>query len=360
MVAGVKGVVALAGGDLIAVSSSTLGEVFILSRKSRKVVRAIPLDKGSKAESLCTIPGTNKLLVADGSGKLCCIDLATEPATVSCVATSDLRLTSVVAFDEETAFVAGAVKGNKNKCSVRRVNLATGAIAEDALLEAPMIRALLAQTDKGRLVVGAIDSADDEGGPPAHTKVMSWSVEGGFSTSTTLCELDCFVHSIAPHPRLGDAYVVLARHGTGGSAFDCPVRVVRFGDRDKAHAGTPLIARAAITDTLPIGHDGLVQRLSHHTVNATMFGMRAGREHALALLNDGTLVTGAVDKTTKGVLQLWSLDVIGHEDSPPASSFRCWPSPRGVSPSHLFRSAPPPTRTASLSRVPKLRSTTTL
>jgi hypothetical protein len=164
MVAGVKGVAALAGGDLIAVSSSTLGEVFILSRKSRKVVRAIPLEKGSKAESLCTIPGTNKLLVADGapstaariaataragSGKLCCIDLGTEPATVACVATSDLRLTSVVAFDEETAFVAGAVKGNKNKCSVRRVNLATGAIADEALLEAPMIRALLAQPDQG-------------------------------------------------------------------------------------------------------------------------------------------------------------------------------------------------------------------
>jgi hypothetical protein len=50
---------------------------------------------------------------------------------------------------------------------------------------------------------------------------VSWSADDGFSTPTTLCELDCFVHSIAPHPHLGDAYVVLARHGTGGSAFDC-------------------------------------------------------------------------------------------------------------------------------------------
>ena len=47
---------------------------------------------------------------------------------------------------------------------------------------------------------------------------------------------------------------------------------------------------------------------------AGVFGVRAGREHAMALAPDGTLVTGCVDKGSKGVLQLWNLDIQGPAD----------------------------------------------
>ena len=109
MVAGVKGV-AFLDGDTMAVTSSTKGELFLVSKASQSVLRRVELDV--KAESLCAVPGTRRVLVADGRGTLCCVDTATEPATVACVAGSAhhvggaMRLTSVAAWDDATCFAA--------------------------------------------------------------------------------------------------------------------------------------------------------------------------------------------------------------------------------------------------------------
>ena len=51
MVAGVKGV-AFLDDDTLAVSSSTAGELFLVSRDKREVLKKIPLGDGVKAESL--------------------------------------------------------------------------------------------------------------------------------------------------------------------------------------------------------------------------------------------------------------------------------------------------------------------
>ena len=50
MVAGVKGV-AFLDDDTLAVSSSTAGELFLVSRAKREVLKKIPLGEGVKAES---------------------------------------------------------------------------------------------------------------------------------------------------------------------------------------------------------------------------------------------------------------------------------------------------------------------
>ena len=55
MVAGVKGV-AFLDGDTMAVTSSTKGELFLVSKASQSVLRRVELDV--KAESLCAVPGT--------------------------------------------------------------------------------------------------------------------------------------------------------------------------------------------------------------------------------------------------------------------------------------------------------------
>ena len=115
MVASVNGV-AFLDGDTMAVTSSTKGELFLVSKASQTVLRRVELDV--KAESLCAVPGTRRVLVADGRGTLCCVDTATEPATVACVAGSAhhaggaMRLTSVAAWDDHTCFAAGAVRGS--------------------------------------------------------------------------------------------------------------------------------------------------------------------------------------------------------------------------------------------------------
>ena len=62
MVAGVKGV-AFLDGDTMAVTSSTKGELFLVSKASQSVLRRVELDV--KAESLCAVPGTRRVLVAE-------------------------------------------------------------------------------------------------------------------------------------------------------------------------------------------------------------------------------------------------------------------------------------------------------
>ena len=247
MVAGVKGVVFL-DHDTMAVSSSTESELFLVSRKEKRVKRCVKLGEGVKAESLCVVPGTKRVLVADGAGKLCSVDLGVDPAAVTCVATYDLRLTSVCALDSKTAFVAGAVRNEKTKCSVRRVNCETGEISEEAMLEAPMIRALHAQHSKNRVLAGAIDVASDDAAD-SHTEICAWSAADDFKKHTVLAKVDGFVHAIAPHPHYKDAYVCLGRHS--GSAFDAPVSIVRLGDETKEHAGKMLLPKLGVTDTLP-------------------------------------------------------------------------------------------------------------
>ena len=61
--------------------------------------------------------------------------------------------------------------------------------------------------------------------------------------------------------------------------------------------------------TLPISHGGAIAGLSYAGLMGGVFGVRAGREHAMAVAPDGTLVTGCVDKSSRGILQLWNLEV---------------------------------------------------
>ncbi|KAH8076385.1 hypothetical protein JL721_384 [Aureococcus anophagefferens] len=267
----------------MAVTSSTKGELFLVSKASQSVLRRVELDV--KAESLCAVPGTRRVLVADGRGTLCCVDTATEPATVACVAGSAhhaggaMRLTSVAAWDERTCFAAGAVRGDKTRCSVRRVDLVKNEVAEDALLEAPMVRALLAEPDRGRLLAGAIDCADEESDDCA-TRLVALHASNDFAgPPEVLATVDFFVHAASRHSE--DVYVLLARH-SGSQGI---------------HA------------TLPISHGGAIAGLSYAGLMGGVFGVRAGREHAMAVAPDGTLVTGCVDKSSRGILQLWNLEV---------------------------------------------------
>ena len=304
MVAGVKGV-AFLDGDTMAVTSSTKGELFLVSKASQSVLRRVELDV--KAESLCAVPGTRRVLVADGRGTLCCVDTATEPATVACVAGSAhhaggaMRLTSVAAWDDRTCFAAGAVRGDKTRCSVRRVDLVKNEVAEDALLEAPMVRALLAEPDRGRLLAGAIDCADEESDDCA-TRLVALHASNDFAgPPEVLATLDFFVHAVSRHSE--DVYVLLARHS--GSKWEAPVKVVRL----HAAGHSVLVSVQGIHATLPISHGGAIAGLSYAGLMGGVFGVRAGREHAMAVAPDGTLVTGCVDKSSRGILQLWNLEV---------------------------------------------------
>ena len=309
MVAGVKGV-AFLDGDTMAVTSSTCHELFLVSASRREVLRSISLGGDFRAESLCVVPGTRVVLVADGLGTVCRVDTEAEPAAVSRAATSAhhaggaMRLTSVCAWDAATCFVAGAVRGAKTECGVRRVDLAGGRVAEVACLAAPMVRALCAEPGKGRILVGAIDVAD-EGARDATTRLVALASARDFrGPPATLATVAGFVHAIAPDPRREDVYVLLGRHG--GSKWAAPVTVVRLL-ASGGHA--PLACLCAVERTLPITFANAVSAFSYHGLMAGVFGVRAGREHAMALAPDGTLVTGCVDKGSKGVLQLWSLDV---------------------------------------------------
>lgn len=290
---------------MVAVTSSTEGEVFIVSLASKSVVRSVSLGSGAKgkvkAESLCAL-SAEELLVADGAGTLCRVDLSTQPATAECVATSpdNFRVTSVAAV-EGYVFAAGAPRNQKTRCSVRRVDLTTQTILEDALVEAPMVRALCA--DDRTLYAGAIDVANEEA-EDATTTICAWSAGDVFQTTRTVGEIDVFVHAIAKHPGHSDVFILLARHTA--STFDCPIRVVRF---ESAGPMSLHAAKCAILATLPIDHHGLVSSLTKHTFAAS-FGVRAGREHAMAVAPDGRVVTGSVDKDTKGVLQVWRADLI--------------------------------------------------
>lgn len=298
MVAGIKGVVFLSDKK-IAATSSTDAEVFIISLESQSVERVIKLRYGErfKAEGLCVVPSEQTLLVCDASGHLCKVDLAPSPASITCVATHDFRLTSVVAVDARTYFVAGAVRGNKTQCAIWRV---TDEIT--LVVEAPMVRALL--VDEGRLVAGLIDVADEDA-KNATTQVVS----SDETESQLLGRVPFFVHAIAKHPRLPHTFALLSRHHKE-TAFDCPVHFVRFD----GETGVALPLKCAIVATLPIGRDGVITRLTRHVVSGVVFGARVGREHAMAVGPDGLVVTGAVDKTTKGVLQVW--DIAPLDDAP--------------------------------------------
>jgi len=307
MVAGIKGA-AFLSSEVVAVSSSTKSEVFLVSVASKTVQRSIALGASVKAESLCAL-SESELLVADASGTLCRVDLSTSPATTSCVATSpdDFRVTSVAAWQGASSaiFVAGAARGKKTECKVRRVDGA--AVLGEAMLEAPMIRALC--VDRDRLFAGAIDVADEEA-EEATTTLFRWRASDDFRASEEVGTVDYFVHSMARHPHHDDVFLLLARHHANSTTFDIPVRVVRLepGGGLSSHR-----ARCAILATLPIGHDGLIGALTRHTV-AAAFGVRAGREHAMAVSPDGTVLTGSVDKSTKGVLQLWDAQLLFNDD----------------------------------------------
>mmetsp|Transcript_2934 Transcript_2934/g.8957 ORF Transcript_2934/g.8957 Transcript_2934/m.8957 type:complete len:308 (+) Transcript_2934:1399-2322(+) len=296
MVAGIKGVAFFGDdGDTVAATSSTKGELFLVSRSKRQVVRRVHLG-GAKAESLCAVPGTRTVLVADARGRLCSVDCSKEPATVACVATADHhaagapRLTSVAAWDKTKCYVAGAARGEKTKCAVRAVDLIKNQVDEAPLFEAPMIRALLAEPDRGRLLVGAVDGAggDDDAAADAATRIVA-VFPGSDAPPETLATIEGFVHSIAKHPGAADTYALLCRHS--GSMWTPPVKIVRL----HADHHVEVSCRATVKDTLHITKAGLTTKYSIANFSAAVCGARAGREHAMALAPDGGLVTGCVD-----------------------------------------------------------------
>lgn len=312
MVAGIKGICFLSS-DLVAVTSSTKGEVFVISLGDKSVRRSVRLVENVKAESLCSAcnGGENgmsngKLLVADANGSLCQVDLETTPATSSCVATTpdDLRVTSVASYDDKTAFVAGAERDNKTRCFVRRVDLTQGVVLSDiSMLEAPMVRALC--VDRGSLFAGAIEVASEEG-DEAETTIVKWSHQDDFSTQSTVGVVDGFVHVICRHPHHDNVFILLVRHDD--TSFDCPIKIVRF--EETSQSLTEHHAKCSIISTLPIGNDGLIRTITKHVFSAA-FGVRAGREHAMAVSPDGRcVVTGSVDASTKGVVQVWNTELI--------------------------------------------------
>lgn len=307
MVAGIKGVTFIKGSsDLVAASSSTAAEVLIVSIAKRSVQRIVKV--GHKIESLCVL-SESALLVADGRlGVLWHVDLSTEPAT-KLQATDDLkdfRITSVAAMGEAAVFVAGAARGCKTACCVRRVDLGKRTIQSETLLEAPMVRALC--VDAERLLVGAIDVANEDA-ENGTTTIYAWCAADDFSARKSLGSIDVFVHAIARHPHYDDLFVLLARHGAA-SFFECPIRVVRF--MGSAEALEVMPAKCAILQTLPVSHDGMINNYTRHTFAASIFGARAGREHAMAISPEGKVVTGSVDNSTKGILQVWQLDLLSN------------------------------------------------
>lgn len=330
MVAGLKGVAFLDDDEMVT-SSSTENEVYLISKGGRKIVGKASLGKGKRIESLCAVPGTKRVLVADGDGTVCDVDFAKDPPTVNCVATSEHfegpppRLTSVAAWDESSCFVAGAIKDEKYKCSVRHVDLKSAHISEATVLDATMIRALLAEKDKGRLLVGVVqnfesarpgdddeDGSDDKALEAKHTDLVALYPDSDVAPKT-LATVDFFVHVIAKHPKEADTYVLLRRHSANAST---PVAVVvRL-----AKGGGKTCSATKYVATLQIEKKGTLSLNSYSSWMAYVFGYRAGREHALAVCPDGEhIVTGCVHKSSKGILQVWGLEVAPPGETLPPS-----------------------------------------
>ena len=124
MVAGVKGVAFL--DDTLAVSSSTAGELFLVSRGKRWGPQEDTVGRRRQGRVAGRVPKTRKVLVVDAKGHLCEVDC--ESGNVERVASAGHhatppRLTSVCAWDSKTCFVAGAERGKKTKCACWRVDL---------------------------------------------------------------------------------------------------------------------------------------------------------------------------------------------------------------------------------------------
>jgi hypothetical protein len=309
MVAGVKGV-AFLDDDTLAVSSSTAGELFLVSRNKREVLKKIPLGAGVKAESLACVPKTRKVLVVDAKGHLCEVDCVSEKvervASAGHHATPP-RLTSVCAWDSKTCFVAGAERGKKTKCACWRVDLDTNKVDEAPVLEANMIRALCAERERDRILIGCLDVEGDDDSPEvenARTRLMAYYPQDG--TIKQLASIQGFVHAIAPlHRRKDEAYALLMRHRKGGA----PVKVIRLLPKGQH---VQVWSKCSVQHTVHVCGDKLATGLAGLSLagfSASLFGSAAGREHAMCLGPDGRLVTGCVHKSSKGLLQLWNLDV---------------------------------------------------
>ena len=314
MVAGVKGV-AFLDDDTLAVSSSTAGELFLVSRDKREVLKKIALGDGVKAESLACVPKTRKVLVVDAKGHLCEVDCETEKvervASAGHHATPP-RLTSVCAWDSRTCFVAGAARGQKTKCACWRVDLETNKVDEAPVLEANMIRALCAERERDRILIGCLDVEGDDDSPEvenARTRLVAFYPKDG--STQQLASIQGFVHAIAPlHRRKDECYALLMRHRKGGS----PVKVIRLLPKGQH---VQVWSKCSVQHTVHVCGDKLATGLAGLSLagfSASLFGSAAGREHAMCLGPDGHLVTGCVHKGSKGLLQLWNLDVAADSD----------------------------------------------
>ena len=130
-------------------------------------------------------------------------------------------------------------------------------------------------------------------------------------TTTQLASIQGFVHAIAPlHRRKDEAYALLMRHRKGGA----PVRVIRLLPKGQH---VQVWSKCSVQHTVHVCGDTLATGLAGLSLagfSASLFGSAAGREHAMCLGPDGHLVTGCVHKSSKGLLQLWNLDVAADSD----------------------------------------------
>ena len=314
MVAGIKGV-AFVDDDTLALSSSTKGELFIVSRAERKVLKKVMLGDGVKAESLACVPHSKRVLVVDAKGHLWEVDcetcIVTRVASASHHATPP-RLTSVCAWDASTCFVAGAARGQKTKCACWRVDFQAEKVHEKPVVEAKMIRALCADRERDRILIGCLDVAESDDGPAvgdAVTRLVAYSPTSG--TTTPLASIQGFVHVIAPlHHRTDEAYALLMRHRSGGA----PVQVIKLLPEGQH---VPVWSKCAVQSTVHVCGNELATGLSGISLAgfyASLFGSSADREHAMCVGPGGHLVTGSVCKSSKGVLQLWTIDVASTSD----------------------------------------------
>ena len=194
MVAGVKGVEFLGEGE-VAVSSSTLGELFVISLKERRVLRTVKVSK--KIESISKIPHEHALLLAEGDGSISRIDLEAQPALLQKVATlEDTRLTSVAAVSNSVALISGAERGNKTNSTVWVLE---GSKTRE-IYSCPMVRALFAE--ESRCLFGAIDVADEDAAE-AHTKIIE--TRAPFNDTKELATIPEFVQVIVKKSK--DLYV---------------------------------------------------------------------------------------------------------------------------------------------------------
>ena len=242
----------------------------------------IPLGDGVKAESLACVPKTRKVLVVDAKGHLCEVDCETDQ--VQRVASAGHhqtppRLTSVCAWDSKTCFVAGAERGKKTKCACWRVDLETNKVDEAPVLEANMIRALCAERERDRILIGCLDVEGDDYSPEvenARTRLMAYYPKDG--TTTQLASIQGFVHAIAPlHRRKDEAYALLMRHRKGGA----PVKVIRLLPKGQH---VQVWSKCSVQHTVHVCGDKLATGLAGLSLagfSASLFGSAAGREHAV-------------------------------------------------------------------------------